>query len=69
MMRRESPEMTTEWKKAQAGWRSLAEAWTDSTRQRFERDFWDDYSTAVSEVIRGTEEAETIVSDILAKLV
>ncbi len=56
-----SEELSAKWSSLQAQWSQCRGTWNDVVADRFERDFWNDWQSALPEAIRVLQTLEEAV--------
>ena len=53
--------MNNEWRILQNQWGNACQNWNDSVRQRFEREFWQEYQSLMTAYLRKFQETSDVI--------
>jgi hypothetical protein len=68
MLNHEIEKISNEWRILENQWNSTCQHWNDSMRQRFEREFWQEFERLVPAYLRKLEETDQFISKVYREL-
>lgn len=68
MLNHEIDKISNEWRILENQWNSTCQRWNDSMRQRFEREFWQEFERLVPAYLKKLEETDYLISKAYREL-